>query len=281
MTFPINRLLTKVLIVRSPIQWLRGGTGLDRGLGPSATIEERFDERHICRAGRGSGDLCGNSLAQSGSRARAPAETPRGNPLRPSQETAIAQPSPVQQASATSAGVREVGVRSVQPAGPAVTRSVRPSTHKPIAYTSPVTYGSRVVNQPRGFVPRHALVSQAGVPTEATPPIMEYSEPGDMEHQGFPGESDVMGEFMSGDGCDEAVADAGGCGTCGSSSGCLIPCPRLTLDNFEFFAGVQGFTAPLNRGQTGSFGFHYGANWAFPRPACRTGQSGCRLATAA
>ena len=32
------------------------------------------------------------------------------------------------------------------------------------------------------------------------------------------------------------------------------------------FAGTQGFTGPLNRGETGSFGFHYGANWGVPIP---------------
>ena len=44
------------------------------------------------------------------------------------------------------------------------------------------------------------------------------------------------------------------------------PVSYPVLNNFEFFAGVEGFTAPLNRGETGSFGFHYGANWAAPVP---------------
>src|SRR5262249_4616006 len=43
---------------------------------------------------------------------------------------------------------------------------------------------------------------------------------------------------------------------------CLLPC--IPLDNLEFFAGVQGFTGPANRGGSGSFGFHEGFNWGTP-----------------
>jgi hypothetical protein len=43
---------------------------------------------------------------------------------------------------------------------------------------------------------------------------------------------------------------------------CLLPC--IPYDNLEFFGGVQGFTGPLNRGGSGSFGFHEGFNWGIP-----------------
>lgn len=64
------------------------------------------------------------------------------------------------------------------------------------------------------------------------------------------------------------VGSHGGCGTCtdGSCTSCLIPCPTLCFDNFQFMVGTQGFTGPANRGETGSFGFYYGTNWAIPMP---------------
>ncbi|MBC8356857.1 MAG: hypothetical protein H8E66_33205 [Planctomycetes bacterium] len=59
-------------------------------------------------------------------------------------------------------------------------------------------------------------------------------------------------------------------GDCCGGSGCFqcfsIPCPTICIDNFEVFAGVHGFTGPVNRGETGSFGFHEGFNWGAPVP---------------
>lgn len=68
------------------------------------------------------------------------------------------------------------------------------------------------------------------------------------------------GDACCGDGCD----DCGNCGKC--TTCCLLPCPKIRLDNFEFFGGVQGFTGPLTRGEGGSFGFHEGVNWANSLP---------------
>jgi hypothetical protein len=51
------------------------------------------------------------------------------------------------------------------------------------------------------------------------------------------------------------------CGACGPDC-CLVPCPRP--DNIELFVGAQGFTGPLNRGGSGSFGFHEGINGGMP-----------------
>lgn len=74
----------------------------------------------------------------------------------------------------------------------------------------------------------------------------------------------------------EAALHGGGChnGNCGSPRGdcnncgpcCLIPCPRFSFDKFEFFAGVDAFSGPLNRGEGGSFGFHEGLNWGSNLP---------------
>lgn len=59
-------------------------------------------------------------------------------------------------------------------------------------------------------------------------------------------------------------------GDCCGGKGCVecfaIPCPQFCFDNLEVRGGVQGFTGPVNRGQTGSFGFHEGVNWGAPVP---------------
>jgi hypothetical protein len=81
----------------------------------------------------------------------------------------------------------------------------------------------------------------------------------------IPGELMFEG-FEGGDCCG-----GGGCAQC-----CLIPCPVLSLDNFEFFTGVHGFTGPKNRGQSGSFGFHGGFNWGAPIP-CSAGSLGAQI----
>jgi len=49
-------------------------------------------------------------------------------------------------------------------------------------------------------------------------------------------------------------------------AGCARPCITICFDNLEIYAGVQGFTGPMNRGGTGSFGFNEGLNWGFPLP---------------
>ena len=60
--------------------------------------------------------------------------------------------------------------------------------------------------------------------------------------------------------CDSGCCDGGGCDQCS------VPCPLLPWENLELLSGVQGFTGPANRGETGSFGFHAGFNWGTPLP---------------
>lgn len=73
---------------------------------------------------------------------------------------------------------------------------------------------------------------------------------------------------------DEFVGEYGD--SCGDA--CLAPCDVLPVGNLEFFAGVEGFTGPRNRGGSSSFGFHEGLNWAVPLPgfSCMGGQVGFR-----
>src|SRR5207244_6764894 len=70
-----------------------------------------------------------------------------------------------------------------------------------------------------------------------------------------------MGWHANRPGCDPCCNT--GCGRWGLTPIC-IPLPRPPLDNLEFLHGVQGFTGPVNRGGSGSFGFHEGFNWGMP-----------------
>jgi hypothetical protein len=48
----------------------------------------------------------------------------------------------------------------------------------------------------------------------------------------------------------------------------------VPLNGLEFFGGVQGFTGPVNRGGSASFGFHEGFNFGFPACGCVAWQWG-------
>jgi hypothetical protein len=74
--------------------------------------------------------------------------------------------------------------------------------------------------------------------------------------------------------CDPCMPNC--CGTWNSCGPVPIRCllPRPPLDNLELFAGVEGFTGPLNRGGNGSFGFHEGFNWGMPIGPCLAWQWG-------
>jgi Family of unknown function (DUF6666) len=79
---------------------------------------------------------------------------------------------------------------------------------------------------------------------------------GDIIYEGGAYEGDIM--FEGGGKGGKGADDGGLCFT--------IPMPRICFDNFEVFAGVQGVTGPVNRGETGSFGFQEGFNWGAPVP---------------
>ncbi|MCA9120130.1 MAG: hypothetical protein H6822_23750 [Planctomycetaceae bacterium] len=81
-------------------------------------------------------------------------------------------------------------------------------------------------------------------------------------------EGDVIyeGDMIFEEGGKGPIVGTSCCGGGGCLQCCAIPCPQICFDNFEVFAGVQGFTGPVNRGQTGSFGFHEGFNWGAPVP---------------
>ena len=125
-----------------------------------------------------------------------------------------------------------------------------------------------------------------GTPTEIIEaPGSVYSE-GEIFMDPLPAEGEIMDTGC----CDGGMGDCGGCdscggyGSCGSCGGCgscgnccLLPCPTFLLERVELMAGVQGFTGPLNRGESGSFGFHYGVNWGVPAPCLPSKPIGMQL----
>lgn len=74
--------------------------------------------------------------------------------------------------------------------------------------------------------------------------------------------------------CDAGCPDCcGNWNSCGPvAPRCLLP--RPPFQGLELFGGVQGFTGPLNRGGSGSFGFHEGFNWGIPWCGCLAWQWG-------
>ncbi|GIW92740.1 MAG: hypothetical protein KatS3mg110_0781 [Pirellulaceae bacterium] len=60
---------------------------------------------------------------------------------------------------------------------------------------------------------------------------------------------------------------------------CFWPAVAGCGGQWEFFGGTHGFTGPVNRGQTGSFGFHEGVNWGAPFPLLFGGQLGMQFGT--
>jgi len=105
-------------------------------------------------------------------------------------------------------------------------------------------YEGMVGSELLGVDPQHAEVLPPGNPGPMIPGEIMF----DPAHDGM------------------AIDSCGGCKGKGCVQCCLLPCPPWSLENVELFAGVQGFTGPMNRGGSGSFGFHEGANWGLPMP---------------
>jgi hypothetical protein len=88
-------------------------------------------------------------------------------------------------------------------------------------------------------------------------------EPGEIIVEGPVWEGDVFADAQPG------MPVAGPAPDCCGGSGCVeccFPCPLLPWENLDLRGGVHGFTGAANRGETGSFGFHYGLNWGTPVP---------------
>jgi hypothetical protein len=86
---------------------------------------------------------------------------------------------------------------------------------------------------------------------------------------------DEQGEIISADGqpCNPCCFQPNCSGRWSGVPVCFC-LPRPPLNGLELFGGVQGFTGPVNRGGSGSFGFHEGFNWGIPISPCLTAQWG-------
>jgi hypothetical protein len=146
---------------------------------------------------------------------------------------------------------RDANVRGVQhiAPGPQHARAAAMRRQAPVQRTASRTLGTRT----------RALATQGERMMQDGEVIMD----GDMPAEMLP--TPTAGDMIMPDGADMhgpmdgSCDDCGNCGHC--TDCCLIPCPRLCFDNFEFFAGTQGVTGPATRGEGASFGFHEGVNW--------------------
>lgn len=128
----------------------------------------------------------------------------------------------------------------------------------------------RTANRLRGAMPgEHSVVVQDGEMLMQGSAMMPEQIPTPM-HDGevfMEDGSPMPGGSMFTDGGCEGGACNDACGGCRTGNNCcLIPCPNIRFDKFEFMAGVDAFSGPLNRGAGGSFGFHEGLNWGSNLP---------------
>ncbi len=158
------------------------------------------------------------------------------------------------------------------------TNAVRPASHtaqvsplRPTGYegaSSPRATAQLTANQRSVITPRQEQLPQVQPRRERTTDTNiigeELIQEGDVIYEG-----DMFldgGDMIFEGGGKGAVVGSSCCGGGGCFQCMSIPCPTICFDNFEVFAGVQGFTGPVNRGETGSFGFHEGFNWGAPVP---------------
>jgi hypothetical protein len=145
----------------------------------------------------------------------------------------------------------------------------RGATRRPVRAASHdgPTLSERLI---REYVPQHAR-------TESSIRVLDEEVEGGPQGQQKPEEITAAPEVIfDGTWGEPVVDDCCAGGACGAH-GCLIPCPSLCWDNLELFGGAQGFTGPVNRGETGSFGFNEGLNWGGPLPCLLGGAVGMQL----
>lgn len=201
-------------------------------------------------------------------------QSPAPNPLRTASQNHKADPK-----------VAPAVGTSVRPAGGSVTTPksgvTRASAQQPIRARRPngrssqsvqsATYRNRVAHQePVEAVPYEESVTESPI-LQGTVTVPDH--PGE-----YVGEGAGCADHMGG-----GLLEGGEIGGCCNGSGCMqccaMPCPRISWDDLTVYGGVQAFTGPRNRGQTGSFGFNEGLNWgqAVPCTQCLSVQLGARF----
>jgi hypothetical protein len=114
--------------------------------------------------------------------------------------------------------------------------------------------------RPARLMPRTSVGRMHEPVVEGPPIVEELPFSAEMQAGPHPG-----GQCAScgGQDCGQCVDCCGNWNSCGPVPLCAL-LPRPCWDNLELTAGVHGFTGPLNRGASGSFGFHEGFNLAVP-----------------
>lgn len=147
-----------------------------------------------------------------------------------------------------------------------------PSRVQPASHTMPrggATYRTAMKSRAAMQVDHSVMVQEGDVIMEGSPMGEAIPTPhGDViQHDNT---FHTMGALQGG-GCADGSCGGSDCGcgprncnSCGTC--CLIPCPNFRFDKFEFFAGADAFSGPLNLGEGGSFGFHEGVNWGSNLP---------------
>ncbi|MCY2992722.1 MAG: hypothetical protein NTY19_33310 [Planctomycetota bacterium] len=145
------------------------------------------------------------------------------------------------------------------PAAKAIAGPAAQAAPRPTAQAAPrATAQASASYVPRTMVKAAARPSVGSVSRSASRHVATEAE----EVSPEPMEESMLGH-LTGPATDAVWEDD----SCGEF--CLEPCcafPLLPLDNLELSAGVQGFTGPVNRGGTGSFGFNEAINWGAPFP---------------
>lgn len=203
-------------------------------------------------------------------------QQPGANPLRAIPRKSESRSAPVANAAAVGTSVRAKISTSGDETPPQVAKSVvakQGSSHtqqkvKPAAYRRRVTNSGRLEPTPYHEELNHTSILQGTVTVQEQPGEFVGEEAGCADCAGRMFAPDAMG------GIDHC------CGGVGCYQCCLIPCPTISLDDLAVFAGAHGFTGPMNRGQTGSFGFNEGLNWGGQIPCmnnCWAMQFGARF----
>lgn len=209
----------------------------------------------------GWGEVRQNPLRGSGGPLPASART-ASQPVAPTQSAAVSSPPRAEQAAKPAHAVAQP-TATPEPVGNGARAAVATNSGTRGA-VQPTAHTVRM-RQP-SYIPPHESVmlgetsmsgSELATPTVPGPPV-----PDELLF-------DSMGPVLGGKSCGKCTGK--GCNDC-----CLIPCPPWSLANVELFVGTQGFNGPINRGGSGSFGFHEGINWGLPMP-CTNGLFGLQV----
>ena len=152
--------------------------------------------------------------------------------------------------SAWGASPHEARGRVARPASPPTRTPTKSQLRVPSRFTQ-LTQGYSVFDEP---------YEMSAPPSRSAPRTVEMVPQGEVIPEGTESEYfDHLPYFGN------TTADHHLHGSCEDAC-CGHLLSRICWDAWEGFAGVQGFAGPLNRGSTGSFGFHQGMNWGTPLP---------------